>query len=283
MSEFRADLHCHTTCSDGSFSPTQIIHLAKECNLSGLSITDHDSIAAYANALSVAKEQQIELISGVEFSSAIEGISVHILGYSFSLNNTDIHNFCERHQERRLQRNNEILVRLAANKMPITEKEVLACTVDDPSSSKHTVGRPHIAQAMVKKGYVDSIVNAFRLYLGEDRSCFVKGVFFDVEETIDIIHKAKGFAIIAHPHLIKETHILPKLLEMPFDGLEGYYARLTPVQNERWVKIATKKNWLITGGSDFHGNLKPQIDLGASWIGEETFKILQKRYIDNTL
>lgn len=283
MNEFRADLHCHTTCSDGSLSPTEIIHLAKKSNLNGLSITDHDSISAYENAVTIAKEAQVELISGVEFSAVHEGVNVHILGYSFAINHPAIQSLCERHQIRRQNRNRAILERLNDIQLPISEEDVLACLVDSPASTHHTIGRPHIAQAMIKKGYVDSIGDAFKLYLGEDKSCFVKGVPFSTQETIEIIHQANGFAIIAHPHLIKETQVIPKLLELPFDGLEGYYARLTPAQNERWVKIATKKNWLITGGSDFHGDVKPQIELGASWVREDTFRILQKRYCTNNL
>lgn len=281
MDDFRADLHCHTTCSDGTLTPAEIILLAKQNGLSGLSITDHDSITAYPIAIPAAKKAGLELISGVEFSAIHNGVSVHILGYSFALDHAPIHAFCERHQERRLRRNQEIIRRLTANNMPLTEADVEACTFNDPTSSKHTIGRPHIAQAMVKKGYVDTMSNAFKLFLGEDKPYFVKGTSFSVEETIAVIHDAKGFACIAHPHLIKENQIIPQLLNLNFDGLEGYYARLTPVQNDRWVKIANKKNWLITGGSDFHGDIKPLIDLGASWVNNETFAVLQARNREN--
>lgn len=281
MKEFRADLHCHSTCSDGSLSPSQIVNLAKARGLSGLSITDHDSISAYANIFSTAKDANIELISGVEFSGSHNGVSVHVLGYAFALNHPAIQDLCERHQNRRLLRNQAIIARLCANGMPITEEEVIACTSSDTPSTKHTIGRPHIAQAMMKKGYVSSIVDAFRLYLGEDKPYFVKGAAFSVEDTINIIHQANGFALIAHPHLIKDSQLIPQLLKMNFDGLEGYYARLTPVQNERWIKIAQKKNWLITGGSDFHGDIKPTLDLGSSWTNEETFRILQNRFQQN--
>lgn len=282
MQEFRADLHCHSTCSDGSLSPTELIQLAKQLNLQGLSITDHDSIEAYPNALPAAKAAGIEIVSGVEFSAEHKDVSVHVLGYSFALNDPIMRHLCEQHKLRRQTRNRAILERLAAHNMPLTEEDIIACTTQDMPQSQHTIGRPHIAQAMVKKGYINELLDAFRLYIGEGKPCYVPGKAFHVDETIDLIHKAKGFAILAHPYLIKETHIIPELLKLPFDGLEGYYARLTSGQYDRWIKIAQNKNWVITGGSDFHGDIKPNNPLGCSWVGEETFRILQQRFNHNS-
>lgn len=282
MQEFRADLHCHTTCSDGTLSPIQLIQHAKQLDLQGLAITDHDSIDAYASALPAAQEAGIELISGVEFSAEHDDASIHVLGYSFSLDNPLIHQLCQQHKLRRETRNRAILERLAAYNMPLTEEDIIACTSQDMPQSQHTIGRPHIAQAMVKKGYVNELLDAFRLYIGEGKPCYVPGKAFHVDETIDFIHQANGFAILAHPYLIKETHLVPALLKMPFDGLEGYYARLTAGQYNRWIKIANAKNWLITGGSDFHGEIKANNPLGCSWIGEDTFRVLQKRYLQNS-
>lgn len=273
MTEFRADLHCHTTCSDGSVTPEKIIELALERELQGLSITDHDSINAYATAIPAAQKLGISLITGVEFSSMHKDSTVHILGYSFSPTNPIILHLCERHQTRRLERNRAILERLAAHGMPLSEEEINAC--------EGTVGRPHIAAAMVKKGYVETVTNAFHLYIGEGKPCYVRGASFPVEEAISSIHQANGFAIIAHPHLIKEPHLVQALLTMDFDGLEGYYAKLPAAQNDRWVKIANKKNWIISGGSDFHGDIKPSIPLGCSWVGDETFRVLKTRFDTN--
>jgi predicted metal-dependent phosphoesterase TrpH len=134
---------------------------------------------------------------------------------------------------------------------------------------------------MVKKGFVESVPEAFYNYIGEDKPCYVRGDSFPVEEAINTIHQANGFAIIAHPHLIKESNLIQSLLKMNFDGLEGYYARLSQAQNERWIKIANKKNWMITGGSDFHGDIKPGNPLGGSWVREETFQVLRNRLKEN--
>nr|MBA2728942.1 phosphatase [Parachlamydiaceae bacterium] len=149
-------------------------------------------------------------------------------------------------------------------------------------ASQHPViGRPHIAKLMVQKGYVKDIREAFNKFIGEGRSCYAKGNFFTPEETIDVIQKAKGFAIIAHPHLINNSKTISKLLHMNFDGLECYYSRFPLAAQKPWIKIATQKNWLMTGGSDFHGDIKPMVSLGCSWVDEARFNILQNRFIEN--
>lgn len=274
MNEFRADLHCHTTCSDGSLSPKEIVRLAKQIGLSGLSITDHDTIEAYKLALPEANELGIELVPGVEFSAVYEEASVHILGYAFNISDPSINHFCQRHKQRREARNHAILERLAAHGMPLTIEEVLASS-SYPSCS---IGRPHIALAMVKKGYIDTVQNAFKIYIADGKPCFIRGDSFSVQETLHIIHQAKGLAVFAHPHLFKDMILFNNLLKLEFDGLECYYARYLPINNKRWEKIASKKNWLMTGGSDFHGDIKPAISLGTSWVNEETFRKLKQHF-----
>jgi 3',5'-nucleoside bisphosphate phosphatase len=264
---FRADLHCHTTCSDGSFTPAELIALAKKQGLQGLSITDHDTIAAYETAIPLAKEAGIVLGTGVEFSADHNGHSVHILGYDFSLTNLDLLAFCEAHQKRRTHRNRAILDKLKIEGMSIQEEEL-------KSFPAHAIGRPHIAFLMAQKKYVSSIQEAFQLYIGEGKPCYASGQPFTVQETIDIIHQAGGKAVIAHPHLSDDRKTLLALLSMNFDGIECYYARCAPHKERRWLKIAKHRNWLITGGSDFHGAFRPHIPLGCSWVDAPTFQKL---------
>lgn len=272
MQPFRADLHCHSTCSDGSLSPIELLHAAVKSDLQGLSITDHDTIDAYAQTAGAV--QNISLISGVEFSATLEGSSVHILGYSFSLAAPAIQELCQRHTARRKARNLEILDKLAKLKMPLTMEEVA-------SLGRSTVGRPHIALAMMKRGYVASVQEAFKRYIGEGRPAYAKGSSIDVEETLAAIHQAKGAAVIAHPHLIADPNLIQKLLTMPFEGIECYYARFSPESNDPWIDVAKRRGWLMTGGSDFHGAVKPTIPLGASWAGEETFRVLKEMHEKN--
>ena len=279
MNDFRADLHCHTTCSDGTVKPQDIIQIACDLGLQGLSITDHDTIEAYKEALPAAQAKQFPLISGVEFSAVHRNASIHILAYSFPLSSTGIQEFCQRHNQRREQRNRAILELLAFQGMPLSQEDFSPDLFSD--KSQHSIGRPHIALAMMKKGYVSSIQKAFQEYIGEGKSCYVPGNAFSIEETLEIIHQAQGLAIIAHPHLIENVGILRDLLSMNFDGIEGYYARFPRNTHARWLKIGAHKGWIITGGSDFHGEIKPNLPLGSSWVNEETFLILQHHFQHN--
>jgi len=281
MSEFRADLHCHTTCSDGTVKPDDMILLAKKTGLSGLSITDHDTIEAYDSLLELAKKEDLMLLPGIEISTMHKETSVHVLAYAFSLQNEEMKRFCEIHKEKRKQRNSLILEKLSKKNMILNEDDILNSFSLYSGKKSNLIGRPHIALAMVQKGYVKDIQDAFRLYIGEGKACFVPGTYNSVEETIDLIHRVNGFAIIAHPHLVTVQSVLQDILKMPFDGIEAYYAKFSPAFEKRWVKLASKKNWMITGGSDFHGELKPLIPLGCSWVGKETFDILYQRYLSN--
>src|SRR5690242_1571995 len=181
---FRADLHCHTLFSDGVLSPREIIAKAKQIGLSGISITDHDCIDAYETAPKAAAEQQILLGSGAEFSCAYEDYNVHVLAYDFDVKNAAIIAFCEKHRERRKERNRGILEKLKRHKMPLDEEEL--------SRMGHMIGRPHIAKLLVQKGYVGSIKEAFQRYIGDHQLCYYRGPGFSIEETLVLIHEARG-------------------------------------------------------------------------------------------
>lgn len=261
---FRADLHCHTTCSDGTCTPEELLKLAVKEGLSGLSITDHDTIEAYETAAILAPTLGLKLGSGVEFSSHFQGMNVHILGYGFNLKDAGIRALCERHVLRRERRNACILDKLRLKKMPLDEGVLRA-------KSHGTIGRPHIAALMVEKGYVKSLREAFDSYIGDGKSCFDPGEPVSSEETIAVIHQAGGKAFIAHPQLFKQQDKVRDLLNLPFDGIECYYARFNLEREDKWLKIARLKGWLISGGSDFHGLVKEHIPLGCSWVDEDTF------------
>lgn len=278
---FKADLHCHSTCSDGTHTPEQLVQMAKKIGLQGLAITDHDTIKGCASALAEGKKLQVELISGVEFSAVHAHVSIHILGYAFNPQHPSITQFCERHQRRRAERNFEILALLKMHGMPITEEELKETTLQH--SLKQSVGRPHIALAMIKKGYVQNMQEAFQKYLGEEMPCYAMGEAISVEEAIQTIKEANGFAILAHPHLLKpsQEQLLAELLELPLDGIEVYYGRHNAQQNQPWIQLAKQKKLLMTGGSDFHGDTKPNSFLGSSWVDEEIFRLLHTRFQKN--
>lgn len=259
MLNIYADLHCHSNCSDGTFSPAELVLHAKKIGLQGLSITDHDTIDAYRTAIPIAQKLGIRLGSGVEFSCQFQGISIHLLGYDFSLKASDVHDLCIRHQKRREDRNRAILEKLKQHQMEIDYEEL---------QGTHTIGRPHIAQLMVDKGYVKNIREAFNLYIGEGKKCYVAGEPFLVEEALEVLHKAHGKVFIAHPQLLPSEFPLDELLKLPFDGVECYYAKL---HKKSWIEIAQSKKWLMSGGSDFHGTVKPENELGCSGVDQATF------------
>jgi 3',5'-nucleoside bisphosphate phosphatase len=266
--EFRADLHCHTLFSDGTMTPKELIQHAKEMGLSGLSITDHDSIGAYPEALDIARDEGILLGTGVEFSSVHHGMSVHVLGYDFDLECSDLLALCRRHLDRRRERNQKILEKLAAYGMSIELEE-----------KGLPLGRPHIALALVEKGYAKSVQDAFIRWIGDRKPCFHPGAPITTQETLLAIHQAGGKAFLAHPHIMRNPKRVQALLDaIPFDGIEGYYSKCSSDQEGRWIGYAKKKGLLISGGSDFHGAVKPGIPLGCSWVNKETFDQIFQRY-----
>lgn len=216
-----------------------------------------------------AEKLGITLLSGIEISSEIEEASVHILGYGYDLNDAGLKDFLILMQERRSERNRAILKKLAERGMPISEEELKTY------ATERTIGRPHIAQLMVRKKYVQTARDAFDFYLKEGALCYASGIKYHPREVIDQIHKAKGKAVLAHPHFIKKGSFLRKLLDLPFDGLECYYGKLAKALEVPWLKIAKERGLIPTGGSDYHGEVKPHIPLGCSWVGEAIFLSLQ--------
>lgn len=278
---FRADLHTHTFFSDGGDSPETLLQQAKERQLSGIAITDHDTVEAFATALPFAKQIGVLLLSGIEFSANHRKEPVHVLGYGFSLKSEAIHEFCHRHQQRRKRRNLKILSNLKRIGISIEEEDLEKVQAEASSFRDRTIGRPHIALVLVQRGIVQTVREAFHKYLGEGKVAYDPGEPISPEETIKVIHQAKGYAIIAHPHLLIRRVVINDLLSMQFDGLEAYYAQMDKEREAKWIEIGRSKKWIITGGSDYHGKIKPMNPLGASWVSETTFNHLYDRFLAN--
>jgi 3',5'-nucleoside bisphosphate phosphatase len=272
---FRADLHSHTTCSDGTVDPKKLIDIAVQLDLSGLSITDHDTVMAYESALPYALEKGFSLLPGAEFSSFFQGESVHILAYGFQLGHPDLKAFCNYHYERRVKRMKEMIFNLNKVNVSITYEEVVGRLEGE---NHYILGRPHIAQLLIEKGIVSSFQNAFKHYLVPGAPGYVPNNSFSVEETLELIKVVKGKAVLAHPHIYKKK-IIPELLNYSFDGIEGYYGRCHPDREKEWVEIGEERGWIITGGSDYHGTVKPKIPLGCSWVGDTVFNLLYQHYL----
>ena len=275
---FQADLHCHSTHSDGLLSPKDLVTLAKEKKLQGLSITDHDAISAYTEALAFAKEQDIELLSGIELScghqmkgqekGATE--SVHVLGYGFNVEDPDLKALCKKACLARKERNYTMAEKLAAQGIALDIDRLYR------ENSAGSIGRPHLAKQMVEKSYVASFKEAFIQFIGDGKSCFVPMERTSVEQGIAAIQKAQGFAFLAHPHLLKNSLLEQELFQMGFDGVEARYAKMPPSKNARFEKLAKKKKWLVSAGSDFHGEGISFANLGDSFVGREIFDELKQ-------
>ncbi|NGX56079.1 MAG: 5'-3' exoribonuclease [Candidatus Anoxychlamydiales bacterium] len=265
----RYDLHCHSTFSDGTMTSSELLHLAKEKNLNGLSITDHDTIMAYdENLLKLAKDLNLLLIPGVEISSEYKNNNVHILGYNFDIKSKPLKAFLEKVLIQRDERNDEILKKLREKNINITFDELYKYAKEKKKISRSCVGRVHIAMLMLEKKYVDNFQQAFDLYIKDGAECYVQGFKNSPKEIIDILHKAGAKASLAHPYFLKKRKLIEGILDQGFDAIEVYYARLLLKDEKRYLEMAKKKNLLITGGSDYHGSIKPYLSLGSSWINE---------------
>jgi hypothetical protein len=258
----------HSTFSDGTMSPEELLYLAKEKKLDGLSITDHDTILAYDDKLfELAKKLDLLLIPGVEISSEYKDYNVHILSYNFDINSKELNLFLKDIIEKRDDRNNEILKKLKTKDIHISFDE-LNSFAKEKNILRTSIGRVHIALLMKEKKYVKNMQEAFDLYIKDSASCYVKGFKYKPDHIIDVIHKANGKVSLAHPSFLKKRKLILEILDQGFDAIEVYYARLFLTEEKRYLDIAKNKNLLITGGSDYHGSIKPYLSLGSSWINE---------------
>lgn len=262
------DLHIHSTASDGTLSPIEILRLAHQLNLGAIAITDHDTMAGVKDALAQGIPPSLKFLTGVEISvlpppSFSNLGSFHILGYSIDPDNTILNHTCSELQQARKNRNPRILKILNELGFNITltqvQKEAGGCQL----------GRPHIAQLMIKKGYVKSINEAFDRYLSQGKPAYVDKYRLDCAKAIEIILDAGGIPVLAHPLLIQTQHdeiledLVITLMEMGLKGLEVYYPEHSPEKTAHYAKIANRRRLLMTGGTDFHGSLKPEIKMGS--------------------
>ena len=248
------DLHIHSNCSDGAFSPTELIEQAKIEGLTTIAIADHDSVAGIPEALSAGVARNIEVITAVELSVQFRTWrDVHLLGYGIDYADSG---FCEHlngFRERRERRNVEILQRVnetLASEMRTTIdlSEVLAYTRD-------AIGRPHIARALLERGYVDSVEEAFRRYL---IPCNVSKCYWPIDDAIKELQRIGGVAVLAHPTTIsgdrQELHnIVRELSKTGLDGIEIFNNMALPNDMEYLRRLAEELGLVVTGGSDFHG------------------------------
>ncbi len=257
------DLHTHSHFSDGSMSPTDLVALAKHCSLRAIALTDHDTVDGVAEAIEAAKKYGIEVIPGIEFSAVSTG-ETHILGYGIDIYNSELVAAIDLAKELRLQNNQRTAEAL--------QKLGFDITVEDARklSPIGNLGRAHFAKVMENKGYVNSVKEAFDLYLQKGRPAFNSLRLLQPEDAVKLIKNAGGKAYLAHLHLTKmkdkelEAYVV-SLKNAGLDGLEGYYTEYDDKMQEEYQALAQKYGLKISGGTDFHGANKPHIKLGVGY------------------
>ncbi|RPH79653.1 MAG: PHP domain-containing protein [Nitrospiraceae bacterium] len=258
----RIDLHLHTTHSDGSFSAAEVLRFAHKAGVTALAITDHDIVSGIPEAIATGAELGIEIIPGVEISSCVGKTELHILGYCMDWQDPELSRRLATLRASRHTRNPQIIERLRSLGLDITYEEVRTLAGTD------SVGRPHIARLLIEKKYVTSAKDAFDRYLSEGRPAYVARELPQPADAIAWIRAAGGVAVLAHPTWAKVSGeglntLLATLKAEGLGGIEVHYSTHSKRQTTEYLDLAKRLDLLVTGGSDFHGITKPDIEVGT--------------------
>jgi len=252
-----ADLHCHTTASDGLLSPAEVVRLAAQCGLRAVGITDHDTIEGWGEAMAAGREHGVDVVRGIELNTDWGGVEVHILGYEMDPESRELEQRLQELRRARWLRVGAILARLAELGIPLAASEV------ERYVQGEAVGRPHIAQALIARGYVQSTREAFERYLGQGAPAYVPRFKIAPEEGIGLIRAAHGVPVLAHPGARRLEAAIPGWIKAGLQGIEVRHSEHGPAEEARCRELGARYNLVLTGGSDFHGEVrKPGAILG---------------------
>jgi len=265
------DLHIHSTASDGTLTPEEIVARARRLGLAAIAITDHDTVDGVHQILQDDLPKEIAFLSGVELSTAAppgcpcRG-SLHLLGYGFRPDDPTLGRELYKLQDARRNRNPQIVAKLQALGIDIAMEELAS---DTPQQT----GRPHIARLLLEKGVVRSFDEAFERFIGSDGPAYVDKYRIECRNAIGLIRRAGGIPVLAHPALISPVgkwpleDLLAELQSFGLQGLEAYYPEHSQAQTRRFRTLAERHGLLVTGGTDFHGAIKPDIEMGCGGGG----------------
>lgn len=262
MNDKRIDLHVHSNCSDGRLSPRELVAYAAEKGLAAMALTDHDTICGVSEAVKAAEQYGLELIPGLEFSTNYKGIDVHVLGLDIAWQDPEFIRDLRDFQDSRDVRNRKMIAKMQEYGVDITYEKMAA---DNPDS---VWTRANFARYLLDHGYVRSMPDAFARYIGDQAPCFVPREKVTPDQAVDLIHRAGGLAVLAHPMLYRLSddeldQLVAMLKSHDLDGIEAIYSTYRWLDESRVKQLARKYELCITGGSDFHGSNKPDIDLGT--------------------
>jgi predicted metal-dependent phosphoesterase TrpH len=255
------DLHTHTTASDGDLSPAQLVRLAEALGLEAIAITDHDTIDGVREWFASGASAKPEVVPGIEFGAEFSPGSMHILAYYIDQRAPLLHETLDSMRRWRNERNPKIVARLRDRGFHVTFEDVRE------RASGEIVGRIHIAQVLLSKGYVRSIQEAFDRHIAKGKPAYVERRKLKPAEIVRIVHQLGGVAVLAHPnslHLKQKPlkELISALKAQGLDGIEAFYAEHTDIETQFFLKLAKQQQLLVTGGSDFHGKAKPNVSLG---------------------
>jgi hypothetical protein len=266
----KADLHIHSTASDGRLTPADIVLEAAGRGLSFIALADHDSIDGIASAQATARAfPGLKIIPGVEISTDVAEGEVHILGYFIDYNDAEFNAALDRFKKSRLQRGQKMVAKLEKLGIHIDWQRVKEI------AGGSSIGRPHIAQAMLEKGYITSFKQAFNEYLGHNRPAYVERDKMTPKEAVELIIKAEGLPVLAHPLTLPDPEAMTVELKAGgLVGLEAYYNGYTPEEISRLLTLADKNELIVTGGSDYHGIEDTETAIGDSGLPIEVVEKL---------
>lgn len=271
------DLHTHTRASDGTETPAENVRIAHAAGLAGLAITDHDTVAGIEEAEAEGLKLGMLVVPGVEISTVAGGQDIHVLGYYIRTADPLFLTRLEELRSVRDRRNELMLEKLRELGLEITLDEVME-NRRRSGRSDETVGRPHIAEVLIRKGYAANLQDAFERYLGRTGAAYVNPPRIRPEEAVRWIHEAGGAAVIAHPGLYQDDKLVEELIGAGLDGIEAYHSDHTPEDAERYRSLAERHSLIITAGSDFHGERNGIVfhaPLGSRRISAEILQELE--------
>ncbi|MDP1853455.1 MAG: PHP domain-containing protein [Candidatus Omnitrophota bacterium] len=251
-----ADLHTHTTFSDGTSTPYELIKLAKDNGLSAVAICDHDTIDGIFPAKEAAGETGIEIIPALELSAEHNNAEVHILGFLIDYEDANLLSRLKKMRQDRVSRMHEMVEKLKSQGISINVDKVFRL------AGAATVGRMHLARILHVEGFVSTLQGAFNKYIGEHRPAYVSRFKLTPKEAIELVLSAKGIPVLAHPYILNNDKVIEEFSGYGLRGIEAYYPEHLPSVTKHYEEVADRLNLIKTGGSDFHGAIKPQNPLG---------------------
>lgn len=270
----RIDLHTHTTASDGLLSAEQLVEKATQAGVQILAVCDHDSTDSVDAAVAAGDRSGVEIIPAVEINTDVDQGEVHVLGYFVDHRQVWLQEFLEKLRDGRVNRARRMVEKLNALGIRIDFARVREL-------AHGAIGRPHVARAIVDAGAAKSIDEAFTRYIGRNGPAYVERMKVTPEEAVQVILKAGGIPVLAHPGWGLHEVLIPGLVQAGLEGLEVYYPDHTPAMQAHYLAVASEHNLLVTGGTDYHGEgFATKVPMGSQYVPPEVVRKLKDRFAE---